>query len=56
MATLRDAIKKAGETKSDTHAPDAPTFEELISSGKLPGNGKADAEDLEKAKAVRDSK
>jgi|GEM_PF-1653242 hypothetical protein len=56
MATLRDAIKKAGETKSDAHAPDAPTFEELIGSGKLPGNGKPDAEDLEKAKAARDSK
>lgn len=56
MATLRDTILKAGGMKSDANDPNAPTFEELIFSGKLPGNGKPDAEDLEKAKAARDSK
>ena len=56
LATLQDAIKKAGALKSDANDPNAPTFDALIASGKLPGNGKPDPEDLEKAKAVRDAK
>ncbi len=56
LATLREAIKKTGALKADPSDPSSPTFDELIVSGKLPGNNKPDAEDLEKAKAVRDSK
>ena len=56
LTTLREAIQKAGKEKADPQDPTSPTFDELIVAGKLPGNGKPDAEDLEKAKAARDSK
>ncbi len=56
MAALQEAIEKTGDLKSDPNNPDSPTFVELIQSGKLPGDGKPDPEDLEKAKAARDSK
>ena len=56
MAALREAIEKTGDLKADPSDPDSPTFGELIESGKLPGDGKPDPEDLEKAKAARDSK
>ncbi|MDG2207229.1 MAG: hypothetical protein P8K78_04940 [Pirellulales bacterium] len=56
MAALREAIEKAGGLKVDPNDPDSPTFAELIESGKLPGDGKPDPDDLEKAKAARDSK
>ena len=56
MAALQGAIEKTGGLKSDPNNPDSPTFVELIESGKLPGDGKPDPDDLEKAKAARDSK
>ena len=56
MAALGEAIKKAGEIKSDASDPDSPTFADLIASGELPGDDKPDPEDLEKARAARDAK
>ena len=56
MAALREAIEKTGALKTDPGDSGSPTFNELIASGKLPGNGKPDAEDLENAKAARDAK
>ena len=56
MASLNEALEKAGKLKADPNDPDSPTFAEIIDSGELPGDGKPDAEDLEKAKAARDSK
>ena len=56
MAALREAIEKTGALKADPSDSGSPTFDELIASGKMPGNGKPDPEDLEKAKAARDAK
>ena len=55
-AEIRDAFKKAGAMKSDPQNPDSPTFDELITSGKLPGNNVPNPEDLKKAITERDSK
>ena len=56
MTALREAIEKTGALKADPSDSGSPTFDELIASGKLPGNGKPDPDDLEKAKAARDAK
>jgi len=48
---IRDALEKTNKLKSDPNDPNSPTFGELIKSGKLPGNGTPDPEDLAKAKA-----
>ena len=55
-AEIRDAFKKVGAMKSDPNNPDSPTFDELIASGKLPGDNLPNPEDLKKAIADRDSK
>jgi len=48
---IRDALEKTAKVKSDPNDPNSPTFGDLIKSGKLPGNGVPDADDLAKAKA-----
>jgi hypothetical protein len=48
---IRDALEKTNKLKSDPKDPNSPTFGDLIKSGKLPGNGIPDPDDLAKAKA-----
>lgn len=53
---IQDALKKVAAMKSDPSDPKSPTYGELIASGKLPGNGKPDQEDLDRAIKKRDEK
>lgn len=55
-AEIHEAFKKVGAMNSDPQDPNSPTFDELIATGKLPGNGDPNPEDLKKAIADRNSK
>ncbi len=55
-ALVRQALMQVGAFKSNPMSTVSPTFDELISDGKLPGNGKPDPDDLKKAIKDRDSK
>ena len=55
-ALIIAAIMQAGLFKSNPLSTISPTFDELISDSKLPGNGRPDADDLKKAIKDRDSK
>ncbi len=55
QAKIIDALEKAAEVQSNPADAKSPTFGELIESGKLPGDGVADEEDLKRARQLRDA-